>query len=103
MLAETFVDKRLFERLPCALTGKYESYDGLSGEVRCRNISALGIKVALRNPLTIGSHLKISFAVKKGLLFNVEGIIRWCKRDSLGWDAGITFDKPLFFPRELIG
>lgn len=100
MLAETFVDKRLFARIPCSLVGQYESYDGLSGEVRCQNISALGVKVSLSRPVSIGSHIRVSFATKKGRLLSAKGNIRWCKRDDLVWSAGVTFDRPLFFPLE---
>ncbi|MBU1122810.1 MAG: PilZ domain-containing protein [Candidatus Omnitrophota bacterium] len=102
MLTETFVDKRLFERLPCSLVGKYESSDGSSGEVRCQNISALGVKVTLSKSLIIGSSLRISFAAKRQMLFSVEGNIRWCRKNSLAWNVGVTFHKPLFFPMGLV-
>lgn len=102
MVQQTYVEKRVFERIPSSMEGEYACADNSSGKAVCRDISASGVRINATKPLFINNRLKISFLTKKMLPFCVEGKVRWCKRFAESWQAGVAFEKPYFFPVETV-
>lgn len=101
-MTEGFIDKRMFERVSCSLEGEYLSSNGQAGKTMCFDISALGVRLNMSDPLPVGDKMKMKFATKKQVPFFMEGIVRWCRQGVDNWYAGISFNKPLLFPVNMV-
>jgi hypothetical protein len=102
MVVDTYVEKRVFERVPCSLKGTYASSDSRTGEVVCEDISALGVRLTTSAPIAVSGRIRINFTTKREVPFCVEGKVCWCTKDISGWQVGVAFYKPLFFPLEIV-
>lgn len=102
MVRESYVEKRVFARMPCSLSGTYVLADDQTGQMIGRDISALGVRISVRSPLPVHSHMEFNFTTKHNIPFSRQGQVRWIKKEQNAWQAGIAFDRVLFSPRELI-
>lgn len=102
MVTKSYLEKRVFERMPCFLAGTYVLPDEQTGPMVSHDISALGAKVSALSPLPLHSLMEFNFKTKNNIPFSRLGEVRWVKKGKTAWQAGISFERALFSPRELI-
>jgi hypothetical protein len=90
-------ERRLVERLPCFLSGRYTSSSSYFCELGCEDISPKGAKVFTLDPLKEKSYLRFDINTKKRDLYAIDGKVCWTKKAVHGWHSGIAFDKNLPF------
>lgn len=97
MAGETFKEKRMFERIPCFLTGEYVTEDKKTVGVTCENISAGGANLVMPE-VPEGYKATVKLITKDGKYMPLKGAVRWHKKEADSWRVGFCFDKMLFFP-----
>jgi hypothetical protein len=94
-------EKRLFKRYPCSLGGDFASSDS-EGEIRIKDLSALGAGLIATKPLKIDTPLRLKIFTKKNFPLILTGKVRWCEEGNNNWYIGVAFDEPLFFPLDCL-
>ena len=96
------VERRVFERYPCAVLGSCEGVGDKPLGIKCFDISAAGAGIDSLEYLLIGSHLRMNLCTKTEKPLTVKGTICWCSKDSDGWRAGVKFSRESIFPLSMI-
>jgi hypothetical protein len=97
MMERIIKEKRLFRRYPCNLGGDFKSSED-EGEIRVKDISALGAGLIITKPLKVDAPLKLKIFTKKQFPIICTGKVRWCREKGSSWHIGVAFDEPLFLP-----
>ena len=87
-------EKRLFERIPCFLTGEYVTGDKKSVGITCDNISATGANL-LMPEVPEGFKTTVKLITRDRKYMPLKGTVRWHKKEADGWRIGFCFDKAL--------
>ncbi|MEI8348510.1 MAG: PilZ domain-containing protein [Candidatus Omnitrophota bacterium] len=97
---EQFGYRRAYKRLPCLLSATYKTHEVTQCQATCYDISYKGAGIIASEPLAIDHGLTLELNTMRSGLLSLEGTVRWCKKVSKGWQAGIMFDKILPFELE---
>jgi len=95
-------EKRQFERYPCTILGSYTSDANIAVGTKCHDLGTTGAGLTVSENLPAGASLNLDLCTKKGNPLSIKGIVRWCKKTPDEWQAGIEFNKPVFFPLAMV-
>jgi|TARA_B100000315_G_C14559351_1_gene579751 hypothetical protein len=90
-------ERRMFERIPCFITGEYVNKAKEVVGIICENISAAGARLLMPEvPENYKTGIRLVTNERK--YFSLKGTVRWHKKEGDNWRVGMSFDKALTFP-----